>query len=80
MYLKSEQKKAVLALCLLVPAPSLGAFSAMVLFPGSLVGGLLFAFSKIWLFGFPVAWRSDLVADVCEISVNLAWLSESCDC
>ena len=48
--------KSILALVLLVPAPSIGTLAAMVLFPGSMLGKVLFAISKLWLFAFPVIW------------------------
>ena len=48
--------KALLALFLLVPAPSVGAFCAMVLFPDSLLGTVLFAFSKVWMVVLPIVW------------------------
>ena len=46
----------MLALALLVPAPSLGTLAGMVFFPGSMLGKGLFAASKLWLFAFPVVW------------------------
>ena len=49
--------KAVLALLLLVPSASLGVAAAMVFFPGTRLGTLLFGFCKAWLFGLPLAWR-----------------------
>lgn len=51
-----NRRKAILALALLVPAPSIGTLSAMVLFPGSILGTSVFAVSKFWLFAFPVVW------------------------
>lgn len=47
----------MIALVLLVPAPSIGALSAMIFWPQTLLGSGLFTFSKIWLFGFPVIWH-----------------------
>jgi len=52
-----NKKKSILALLLLVPAPSIGVLSAMVWFPNSWMGMMLFALSKLWLFGFPVIWH-----------------------
>lgn len=49
-------RNALLALALLVPAPSIGTAAAMVLWPGSLPGKALFAASKVWLVVLPVAW------------------------
>ena len=51
-----NRRKSILALALLVPAPSLGTLAAMVLFPGTLLGMGVFAASKLWLFAFPVVW------------------------
>jgi membrane protease YdiL (CAAX protease family) len=51
-----NEGKAILALALLVPAPSIGTLAAMVLFPGSTLGRVVFAASKLWLFAFPVVW------------------------
>ena len=51
-----KRKRAILALALLVPAPSLGVLAGMILFPGTLLGQGLFAFSKLWLFLLPVLW------------------------
>lgn len=48
--------KPLLALVLLVPAPSLGTLAAMSLFPGSMPGQVIFVASKLWLFAFPVVW------------------------
>jgi len=52
-----NRSKAVLALVLLVPVPSLGALAGMVFFPKTTLGAVIFAASKIWLFGLPVVWR-----------------------
>jgi uncharacterized protein len=52
-----NRKRALLALLLMVPAPSLGVWCGMILLPDSPVGAGLFAFSKLWLFGLPVVWR-----------------------
>ena len=52
----TNRGKSMLALVLLVPAPSIGTLAAMVLFPGSMLGKGLFAASKLWLLAFPVVW------------------------
>lgn len=52
----NDRKKSLLSLILLVPAPSIGALSAMVLFPDTMLGKIIFALSKIWLFAFPLVW------------------------
>ena len=49
--------KAVLALILLVPAPSLGTLAGMVLFPHTTLGTALFAAAKVWLLAFPLVWH-----------------------
>ena len=51
-----NHKKAILALCLLVPVPSLGVFAAMILFPDSSLGSLIFGASKLWVFALPIFW------------------------
>ena len=51
-----SERKSILALALLVPAPSIGTLAAMVLFPGTALGKGLFAASKLWLFAFPAIW------------------------
>ena len=53
--LSSQRRRALLALLLLVPVPSVGTLMAMVLMPGP-VGQTIFAAGKIWLLIFPVAW------------------------
>jgi len=50
-------RRAVLALLLSVPAPSLGVLAGMFLFPGTPLGAALFLLSKVWYFGFPVLWH-----------------------
>jgi membrane protease YdiL (CAAX protease family) len=40
----------------MVPAPSVGAFCALTLFPDAPLGKAIFAASKVWLFAFPVFW------------------------
>ena len=47
----------MLALFLLVPAPTLGVLAGMILFPNTRLGAVLFGLSKVWLFGLPLAWR-----------------------
>ncbi|HEY5999782.1 MAG TPA: CPBP family intramembrane glutamic endopeptidase [bacterium] len=48
--------RSVLALALLVPAPTLGVFAAMVWFPGTPLGKGVFVATKLWLFLLPVLW------------------------
>lgn len=49
-------KEAILSLLLLVPAPSVGVLAGMVFFPDTAMGKGIFAFSKVWLLGFPLLW------------------------
>ncbi len=54
-YVLSEKQMALLALAFLVPAPALGALSAMWWFPG-MTGNVVYGFFKVWIIVFPVAW------------------------
>lgn len=57
MYAKINSKKhALLALLLLVPAPSIGVLLGMILFPNSPLGRVLFGFTKVWMLILPVVW------------------------
>ena len=48
----------LLALLLLVPAPSLGVAAEMLWFPGALGLSILFA-TKVWILALPLAWCLD---------------------
>jgi membrane protease YdiL (CAAX protease family) len=50
-----EKRRALIALALLVPVPSLGTASAMIWLPGS-VGQGIFLAAKVWLLAFPLFW------------------------
>jgi membrane protease YdiL (CAAX protease family) len=52
---RDERRRALLALALLAPVPSIGVASAMIVVPGPLGQGLFMA-AKVWLVVFPVAW------------------------
>ncbi len=52
----TPQRRAMLSLMLLVPAPSVGLLSAMVFFPDTVLGKTIFTLSKVWLFGLPALW------------------------
>jgi uncharacterized protein len=52
----NPRNKALLALLLLVPAPSIGTLFGMVICPNSTAGVLVFSASKVWLFGLPLVW------------------------
>lgn len=60
---------ASLALLLLVPAPSIGALTAMVWLPGSVLGSVIFTACKLWLFALPVLWH--IFIDRQRISLSL---------
>ena len=51
------KKNALLALCLLVPAPTLGVLFGMIWLPDTSLGAALFFACKIWLLAFPLIWR-----------------------
>ncbi len=51
----AERRRALIALALIVPIPSLGTAAAMILVPGT-VGQSLFMAAKIWLLTFPAFW------------------------
>ncbi|QDU34853.1 CAAX amino terminal protease self- immunity [Poriferisphaera corsica] len=49
--------KAILALCLLVPVPSLGVYIAMMMMPGTTIGQLMFVVTKVWILLLPATWH-----------------------
>jgi len=51
----AKRNRALLALALLAPVPSLGTAAAMIIFPGP-VGQTIFMAAKIWLLAFPALW------------------------
>ena len=51
-----QKRNAILALVLLVPAPSIGTWMGMVEAEGTTLGKAVFAASKIWVFVLPLAW------------------------
>jgi len=53
----NRKKKAALSLALLVPAPSIGAWAGLVLFPDSPMGKAIFGLTKIWLLCLPLVWN-----------------------
>lgn len=65
-----NKHKAILALLLLVPAPSVGVLAGMVLWPEAPLGKAVFAISKIWLFGLPAVWY--LLAEKGTLSMSPA--------
>ncbi len=53
--MNQESRRALFALLLLAPVPSLGVIAAMVVAPGP-IGHTVFLAAKIWLVVFPAAW------------------------
>ncbi len=53
----NAKQKSLLALVLLLPAPSLGVYFGMIALPDSALGKGLFFLAKVWLFGLPLVWR-----------------------
>lgn len=51
----SNRRRALIALLLIAPIPSLGVIMAMVVAPGA-IGKTIFTVAKIWLLVFPAAW------------------------
>jgi membrane protease YdiL (CAAX protease family) len=51
----TQRRRAIVALLLLAPVPSIGVIMAMVVAPGP-VGKAVFAVAKVWLLVFPAAW------------------------
>lgn len=54
---ESSPRHPLLALALLVPAPSLGVFAGMIWLPDSRAGVLLYGLAKAWLLTLPVVWH-----------------------
>ena len=52
----TEKRKALLALLLLVPAPSIGTWMGMIAAEGTVLGTTVFGASKIWVLVLPVVW------------------------
>ncbi len=55
--MSANKKTALLALALLVPVPSLGVLSGMILFPDTTLGSTLFFLAKIWILVLPAFWH-----------------------
>jgi len=51
-----DRKRALPALLLIAPAPSLGAYVLFLLVPGTTAGYAAYAIGKAWLYGLPVVW------------------------
>lgn len=54
---RRERRRALLALALVVPVPTLGVIAAMVVAPGP-TGRLVFLAAKAWLLVLPLVWRT----------------------
>lgn len=50
------KRSAFIALLLLVPVPSIGAYVGIFLLPDEPVGQMVFALSKVWIFALPAIW------------------------
>ena len=53
--MQTSRRRALVALALLVPAPTLGALTAFVLAPGP-IGQAVYAACKLWILVLPLAW------------------------
>ena len=53
---RRDRRRALVALALLAPVPSLGVAAAMVVAPGP-VGQAVFTAAKVWLVAFPILWH-----------------------
>jgi membrane protease YdiL (CAAX protease family) len=65
---RSSRWRALLALALLAPAPSVGVLFGMVLLPNTAAGALIFGLSKVWLLALPLIWR--LAVDRAPLSLS----------
>lgn len=76
-----ERKKAVIALLLLVPAPTLGVWAAMwsPSLRGSGVGQVIYAVTKVWILVLPLIWHKLVVGKPFEVNrphgMAMGWLS-----
>jgi membrane protease YdiL (CAAX protease family) len=64
----THKTRALLALALLVPAPSVGVLCGMIWFPDTPAGRLIFAASKLWLFALPLLWHT--LVDKARVSLS----------
>ena len=49
--------KPLLALLLLIPAPSIGTAAAMMIWPDKPIGQIIFFVSKVWILALPLVWH-----------------------
>jgi membrane protease YdiL (CAAX protease family) len=54
--LVTERRRALLALALVAPAPTIGVAAAMILWPGP-IGRTVFTIAKLWLLLVPIGWH-----------------------
>jgi membrane protease YdiL (CAAX protease family) len=66
---RSRRARAFAALLILVPAPTIGVWAAMIQWPGA-AGAAIFLAAKIWLVILPAAWR--LLVDRAPLSLSPA--------
>ena len=52
-----KNSRSMIALALLVPAPTVGVIAGMIVLPDHFAGKLIFSASKVWLLLFPAVWR-----------------------
>lgn len=52
-----KSRSSLLALALLVPAPTAGVLAGMVLWPGTAAGRAVYTAAKIWLLALPLIWH-----------------------
>jgi len=64
----AKVKRPLLALLLLVPAPTIGVLAAMVLFKDTALGKATWGLSKVWIVALPVAWL--LLVDRGRVSLS----------
>ncbi len=64
----AKLRQPLLALLLLVPAPTLGVLGAMLWFTDSIIGQAMWAVSKVWIMALPLAWL---------LWVDRSWISVS---
>ena len=64
-----QTRNALLALALIIPAPSVGVAMAMIVSPGT-VGTIVFFVCKVWMLALPLVWL--LVVDRDRISLSRA--------
>jgi membrane protease YdiL (CAAX protease family) len=66
----ARQRRALIALLVLVPAPSIGVFFAMVFEPtrGTALGQSIYAGSKLWILALPIIWLK--LVDKAQLSLS----------